>query len=160
MTARLTSSIFNARLIRVITKHGIEAQFGAQPKRGCHDGLFVLRSVLETRWYHSKETWALFVDLVKAYDTINHELLFTLLKQYGVPPRLTKAIQQLYTSVNVTLQIGKEKRLIPYTVGVQQGNSMAPIIFLFVMQAFAETLEAKGTVKRPEFRFAKKNNTV
>jgi hypothetical protein len=31
MIVRLTSSIFNARLIRVLTKHGIETQYGAQP---------------------------------------------------------------------------------------------------------------------------------
>jgi hypothetical protein len=135
MNVRLTSSIFNARLIRVLMKHGIETQYGAQPGQGCHDGLFVLQSVLETRRYHNKETWALFVDLVNAYDTINHKLLFALLEQYVVPPRLAKAIQQLYTSVNVTLQIGKEKRFVSYTVGIQQGNNMAPILFLFVMQA-------------------------
>jgi hypothetical protein len=30
---------------------------------------------------------------------------------------------------------------IPQTVGVQQGDSMAPVLFLFLMTAFAETLE-------------------
>jgi hypothetical protein len=30
---------------------------------------------------------------------------------------------------------------IPQTVGVRQGNNMAPVLFLFLMMAFAETLE-------------------
>jgi hypothetical protein len=49
----------------------------------------------------------------------------------------------MHTDMNVKLQIGKEEHDIPYTVGVQQGDNMAPILFLFVMQAFSETLEDK-----------------
>ena len=35
----------------------------------------------------------------------------------------------------------KEKTEIPQTVGVQQGKNMAPVLFLFLMTAFAGTLE-------------------
>jgi hypothetical protein len=53
--------------------------------------------------------------------------------------------------------IGKEEHDIPYTVGVQQGDNMAPILFLFVMQAFSETLEDKWEkewgLTKPTYRF-------
>ncbi len=32
---------------------------------------------------------------------------------------------------------------MPQTVGVRQGDNMAPVLFLFLMSAFAETLEAE-----------------
>ena len=76
MSARLMSGIMNARLIQVIQEYGVKTQFGSQPGLGCSDGLYTLRSVLTTRRYHNQPTWALFVDLVKAFDTVNHELLF------------------------------------------------------------------------------------
>jgi hypothetical protein len=44
----------------------------------------------------------------------------------------------------VKIQFGKEKSNILYTIGVQQGdNNMAPVLFVFLMQAFAEILEQK-----------------
>ncbi len=41
----------------------------------------------------------------------------------------------------MVLKIKKEVREIPQEVGVQQGDNMAPVLFLFLMTAFAETLE-------------------
>ncbi len=41
----------------------------------------------------------------------------------------------------MVLKIEKEVREIPQEVGVQQGDNMAPVLFLFLMTAFAETLE-------------------
>ncbi len=32
---------------------------------------------------------------------------------------------------------------LPQSVGVQQGDNMAPVLFLFLMSAFAETLKAE-----------------
>lgn len=58
--------------------------YGCQPKRGGTDGLYVLRSLLQTCCHHNKETWVLFVDIVKSIDSVSHELLFALLAHYGI----------------------------------------------------------------------------
>eukprot|EP00978_Attheya_sp_CCMP212_P040944 scaffold229102_cov58-Attheya_sp.AAC.1 len=98
--------------------------------------------MLELRRNHNLPTWALFVDLVKAFDTANHALMYIILKKYGVPPQLCNAIERLYKGASVNLKVGTaDSRSIPYTVGVKQGNAMAPVLFLFLIQAFAETLE-------------------
>ncbi len=41
----------------------------------------------------------------------------------------------------MVLKIEKEVWEIPQEVGVQQGDKMAPVLFIFLMTAFAETLE-------------------
>jgi len=154
--ARIYSSILNQRLLDIVKNEGIETQFGSQPGRGCQDGLYTLRSALQLRRSHNLPTHALFVDLVKAFDTANHDLLFPLLEKYGVPPKLTSVIRRLYTDTLVKLRIGKELRLIPYTVGVKQGDNMAPVLFLFVMQAFADTLSTPlqaENIDAPEYRY-------
>ena len=72
MSARLMSGIMNARLIQVIQEYGVKTQFGSQPRQlGCLDGLYTLRSALATSRYQNQPTWALFVDLMKAFDIVN-----------------------------------------------------------------------------------------
>jgi len=82
-----------------------------------------------------------FVDLVKAYDTANHVLLIDILCKYGAPPKFATAIETIYHDNTCVLKIENEITEIPQTVGVRQGDNMAPVLFLFLMTAFAETLE-------------------
>jgi hypothetical protein len=82
-----------------------------------------------------------FVDLVKAYDTANHALLINILRKYGVPSKFTTAVETIYRNNTCVLKIENKIREIPRTVGVRQGDNMAPVLFLFLMTAFAETLE-------------------
>ncbi len=83
-----------------------------------------------------------FVDLVKAYDTTNHNLLLKVLKKYGAPPKFVTAIKTMYTDLKVLLKIDKEIRDIFQSVGIRQSDKMAPVLFLFLMSAAAETLES------------------
>ena len=53
---------------------------------------------------------------------------------------MQKIIKKLYMQSTVQLEMGKEKCEIEYNTGVQQGDNMAPILFLYVIQAGMETL--------------------
>jgi exonuclease III len=143
LTAKLLSSIINQRLLLVLKKHGVEYQSGAQKNRGCVDGNFALKTATQIRRHHNQTSWILFTDLMKAFDSVHHDLLYAILAQYGIPPELINAIKILYSNMFVNLQIGQESVKIPYTIGVQQGDPMAPVLFIFLMQAFAEVLEKK-----------------
>ena len=86
--SKIFSCILNERLYRLLGKHGINTQFGATPEVGCQDGSFTLKTLLDLRRQHNLPTFVAFVDLVKAFDTTNHELLVEILQQYGAPPKL------------------------------------------------------------------------
>ena len=47
----------------------------------------------------------------------------------------------MYADLKIVLKLGKSKAEMNQTVGVRQGDCMAPVLFLFMMMAFAETLE-------------------
>jgi hypothetical protein len=51
------------------------------------------------------------------------------------------AVACIYRDLIVVLKIEKEVVELPQNIGVQQGDIMAPVLFLFLMSAFAETLE-------------------
>jgi hypothetical protein len=61
---------------------GIEEQAGSTPDKGCADATFTLKTAQQT-FEHDQESWVLFVDLVKAYDTVNREMLWKILTTLG-----------------------------------------------------------------------------
>jgi len=92
---------------------------------------------------HHLPSFVAFVDLVKAYDTANHDLHLRIQKKYGTPPKFVASMRTMYTDLVVVLKTEKEIQEILQSVGVRQGDNMAPVLFLFLMSAAAEALEAK-----------------
>jgi hypothetical protein len=131
----------NGRAFRLLKLHGTKFQFCGTPTLGCQDGLFTLKTLLNAHKNHNLPSLVAFVDLVKAYDIANHSLLLQILGRYGAPPKFVNAIKTVYTNLRVVLKIEKEVREISQSVGVRQGDNMAPVLFLFLMSAAAETLE-------------------
>ena len=140
--SKIFSSIMNGRAFRLLELHGTRFQFGGTPTIGCQDGLFTLKTLLNAHKNHDLPSFVAFVDLVKAYDTANHDLLLKILEKYGAPPKFIAAIKTMYTDLRVVLKIDKEIQEILQSVGVRQGDNMAPVLFLFLMSAAAETLES------------------
>jgi hypothetical protein len=141
MCSKVFSPVMTARAFALINKHGTRFQLGGTPEIGCRDGLFTLNSLLNARHNHDLASYVGFVDLVKAYDTVNHALLIDILRKYGVPPKFTAAVETIYRNNTCVLKIENGIREIPQMVGVRQGDNMAPVLFLFLMTAFAKTLE-------------------
>jgi hypothetical protein len=48
---------------------------------------------------------------------------------------------KLYNNCKVKIKSEKNFTKVDYTTGVQQGNNISPVLFLFVMQAFLDTLQ-------------------
>jgi hypothetical protein len=63
------------------------------------------------------------------------------LEQHGAPPKFQDSIKSLYANLKVIVKIGREKAGIDQEVGVRQGDNVSSVIFIFLMSAFAETLE-------------------
>jgi hypothetical protein len=91
--SKIFSSIMNGRAFRLLELHGTRFQFGGTPTIGCQDGLFTLKMLLNAHKNHDLPSFVAFVDLVKAYDTANHDLLLKILEKYGAPPKFVTAIK-------------------------------------------------------------------
>ena len=99
-----------------LKKVGITYQFGHV---GCQEALHSLRSTLMIQRHHGLKSYALFIDLVKAFDSIQHDVLYAILKKYGLPLSLINVINKMYQNCHVHLKIGKNLERIPYKTGVQ-----------------------------------------
>jgi hypothetical protein len=144
LTVKIISSIVLTRLLTVLDKDNVKDQFAT--------AIHSLRSSLGLRRQRGIETFVLCVDLIKVYDTVNHELLFQILLKYGIVKELVNAVKRMYRDCKVQVKVGKEKRYIDYKTGIQQGDNITPILSIFLMLEVYKTLEKKWQFKKPQFR--------
>ena len=139
--SKILSSILADRAQRLLDKVGIKQQFGGMAAKGCADAQFTLKSLLHLRHQHNLPSYVMYVDLVKAYDTVNHELLFDILEKYGAHPKYIDCVRRMYKDLIAKITVDKEKTEIGQTVGVRHDDNLSPVLFLFVMSAFAESFD-------------------
>jgi hypothetical protein len=110
--------IINHRAYR-LTQHlctfGMDKQCGSLFGKGCVDATFTLKKALQQLHKQGQDTHVLLVDLVKAYDSVNRELLWKILNKYGVPKEMITVLKKLHTKVKYLLRVGKEKVEISYS---------------------------------------------
>ena len=123
--SKMFSSLVFKRLFSIIKKHGVKYQFGSSPGGGCKYGTFTIKTLLHTRHNHTLPTYVAFVDLVKAFDDVDHILMLQILNKYGAPPQLCSSVARMYQDLKVVLKIGKTKETMCQTVGVIEGDCMA-----------------------------------
>ena len=65
------------------------------------------------------ESWVMYADLIKAFDSIHNELLFRILEKFGIPLSLIKMIRKVYNNFKIEICVGKCKAEIDYKAGVK-----------------------------------------
>ncbi len=104
------------------------------------------------------KTWALFIDLVKAFDTVPREALFAILRRFGLPDHFVNILIRLHENALINVKIGEDDSEVESSIGVRQGSCEGPILFLFIMQAAMETLT--WPVAKPVFLTRSKGATM
>ena len=56
--------------------------------KGCIDGTYNVKQALHTLSQHGADSYVIFADLVKAYDTVDRELLWKIMRRYRYAWRL------------------------------------------------------------------------
>ena len=65
------------------------------------DGIFNVKLAVQTLHEFDTDVFLIFIDLVKACDSINRELLFIMLDKAGLPSSLTSTIKKLCRDVKI-----------------------------------------------------------
>ena len=82
--------------------------------------------ILQRRKIAGDTTYAVFVDLQKAYDTVTHGALFAKLSQIGIQGRCLEFLKRLYDQSTICVRVGggpdaQYSRSFPLQRGVRQG---------------------------------------
>ena len=96
-----------------------------------------------------------FVDLTKAYDSVDRTVLYeALVRELGVSPGTVATLRRMYTDVQAcVLRDSHLSAQFPVRLGVLQGCPASPIVFsLFLdrLEAFLDREAAEGTASEIE----------
>ena len=82
----------------------------------------------------NKKLYLLFIDLEKAFDLVDREMIWKILKYYGLSPKIVELIIALYkeTECCVRTEDGVT-RYFKIMTGVKQGCVLSPLSFTVVM---------------------------
>jgi hypothetical protein len=131
MVTKIYAYMLLARVGPWLKDHLLEIQMAFQAERGATDNLFILRDVMEMFKQRARDLYIGFVDLKKAFDSVNREALFRILQQhYGLPAALVAMIRVLYTGTKMTVAWA-DGFSDPFAVdtGVKQGCVLSPLLF-------------------------------
>ena len=73
-------------------------QNGFRPERTTVAQILTLRRIIEEVKANNLPAIITFSDFKKAFDSIHRGKMMRILKAYGIPPNLLRAIEQMYTS--------------------------------------------------------------
>ena len=92
--------------------------------------LVTLRQIQEKCREQRHPLYAVFVDLTKAFDSVNRPALWLILKKYGVPPKFLNITKQLHEGMQArVIYNGEASEPFKVQTGVKQGCVLAPTLF-------------------------------
>ena len=119
----VASKIFSSLLVRrmqiVMEEEGMEEQAGFRQLRGTIDGMFAASMGLQKRKEHNQETRALFIDLVKVFDSVSREALFAVLRRFGLPDHFVNVVIRLHVKAKIKVKVGEVESELESSIGVR-----------------------------------------
>ena len=108
-----------------------EEQCGFRPDRSTTDMMFVVRRLQEVGRKAGVSLHMCFMDLQKAYDTVDRTLLWQVLTRIGVPPQMIAVIRQFHEGMRACVRPNDGVCLDWFEVeqGLRQGRVLSPLLF-------------------------------
>nr|VZI14696.1 unnamed protein product [Spirometra erinaceieuropaei] len=113
-----------------------ESQCGFRCHRGTTDMIFAARQLQEKCQEMRTHLYSTFVDLTKAFDTVNREGLWKIMQKFDCPERFTQMVRQLHDGMMARVtDNGAVSEAFAVTNGVKQGCVLAPTLFNLMFSA-------------------------
>ena len=114
-----------------------KSQYGFCKGHSCENAVQELLSAITKGFDHKEYTAALFLNLSKAFDTLNHNILFQKLGLYGIRGLCLDWLKHylLNRRLSVKCVVGEPSELslsteYPLEFGIPQGSCLGPLLFL------------------------------
>ena len=104
--SKVMLKILQARLQQYMNHELPDVQAGFRKGRGTRDQIVNIPWIIKKAREFQKNIYFCFIDYAKAFDYVDHNKLWKILKEMGIPDHLIYLLRNLYTSEEATVRTG------------------------------------------------------
>ena len=105
-------------------------QAGFRKGRGTRDQIANILWIMEKVWEFQKNIYFCFIDYAKAFDCVDHNKLWKIIQEMGIPDHLTCLLRNLYAGQEATVRTGHgTTEWLQIGKGGRQGCILSPCLF-------------------------------
>ena len=105
-TRKVMIKILQARLLQYVNRELPDGQAGFRKGRGTRDQTANIRWIIKKARTFQKNIYFCFIDYAKAFDCVDHNKLWKILQEMGIPDQLTCLLRNLYAGQEATVRTG------------------------------------------------------
>ena len=102
--------ILQPRLQQYMNRELPDVQAGFRNGRGTRDQIANIRWIIKKRKEFQKNIYLCFIDYAKPFDYVDHNKLWKILKEMGIPDHLTCLLRNLYAGQEATVKLDMEQQ--------------------------------------------------
>ena len=102
--------ILQVRLQQYVNRELPDVQAGFRKGRGTRDQIANICWIMEQAREFQKNIYFCFIDYAKAFACVDHNKLWKILKEMGIPDHLTFLLRNLYAGQEATLKLDMEQQ--------------------------------------------------
>ena len=147
--SKVFEKFFSSRLIAFCIKYSIISprQYGFQQGKSTVDALISLTEDIYSALDNKLHYLATLIDVKKAFDCVDHQILLTKLERYGVRGIPLRWITSYLSNRKCYVELGSYRsKLNTFNIGVPQGSILGPTLFLIYVNnlpKFSDTLSTQ-----------------
>ena len=146
IVSKIIERAVHNQLYAYISKHDLlsDAQSGFRTKHSTTTTLLDVQDYILTNMDGGYVTGAIFLDLKKAFDTVNHDILIDKLNRYGIDGNELTWFKSYLCDRSQTVNINScLSEFNNINIGVPQGSILGPLLFIIFVNCLPGAVDCK-----------------